>query len=299
MTQQPPPWTPERAVSSELACELIEAQFPDLRPVTLRPFGIGWDNTVYLVNGSWVFRFPRRRIAVDCLETEMRIVPGLASQLPLPISVPSRVGVASASYPWPFAGYRHLPGRTACRADLDAAERLQLAEPLGRFLAALHRVDGADAPADELGRLDLATRVPGAQQNLGRLEQLGLIEDPEPWLRLLGQTSGGAAGRVCLVHGDLYARHLLIDAQRRLVGVIDWGDLHRGDPAVDLSIAHAFLPAAARDRFRHAYGEIAGATWERARFRALYHELVTAIYGHELGDDALLRESLLGLRQLL
>jgi hypothetical protein len=34
------------------------------------------------------------------------------------------------------------------------------------------------------------------------------------------------------VHGDLYARHLLISDDRQLACVIDQGDVHRGDPAV-------------------------------------------------------------------
>ena len=36
------------------------------------------------------------------------------------------------------------------------------------------------------------------------------------------------------VHGDLYSRHLLVDDAGRPCGVIDWGDCHVGDPAVDL-----------------------------------------------------------------
>lgn len=50
------------------------------------------------------------------------------------------------------------------------------------------------------------------------------------------------------LHGDLYARHLLVD-RGRLIGVIDWGDLMAGDPAVDLTVAVTFLPRAARASF--------------------------------------------------
>lgn len=64
-------------------------------------------------------------------------------------------------------------------------------------------------------------------------------------------------------HGDFYARHLLYH-RGHLAGVIDWGDVHLGDPAVDLSIAFSFLPPEAREDFKHAYGEIGEATWQRA-----------------------------------
>ena len=49
--------------------------------MTLRPLGAGWDNTVFLVNESFVFRFPRREIAVACMEAEIRVLPGLVGGL--------------------------------------------------------------------------------------------------------------------------------------------------------------------------------------------------------------------------
>ncbi|HXR43271.1 MAG TPA: hypothetical protein VN759_00605, partial [Pseudolysinimonas sp.] len=54
------PWAPEVEVTPELATALIESQCPALAPARLEAMGAGWDNTAYLVNGDWVFRFPRR-----------------------------------------------------------------------------------------------------------------------------------------------------------------------------------------------------------------------------------------------
>jgi hypothetical protein len=51
-------WTPEQVVSSELARNLIDAQFTDLRGCRVEPFGVGWDNTTFLVDSRLVFRFP-------------------------------------------------------------------------------------------------------------------------------------------------------------------------------------------------------------------------------------------------
>jgi aminoglycoside phosphotransferase (APT) family kinase protein len=69
--------------------------------------------------------------------------------------------------------------------------------------------------------------------------------------------------------------------------VIDWGDVHLGDPALDLSLAFSFLPPAARGAFREAYGAIDDATWDRARFRALHYGVLLTHYGTEIGDDAI------------
>jgi aminoglycoside phosphotransferase (APT) family kinase protein len=63
-------------------------------------------------------------------------------------------------YPWPFAGYAMLPGRTACRARLDDDTRASAAEPLADFLAALHAIPATEAralgaPGDNFGRADI------------------------------------------------------------------------------------------------------------------------------------------------
>ena len=100
------------------------------------------------------------------------------------------------------------------------------------------------------------------------------------------------------MHGDLYARHLLVDEQRSLSGVIDWGDVHLGDPAIDLSVACGFLPLAGRAEFCRAYGPVDEPTWRLARFKALLTAVMLVVYGHDVKDEDLLREGLSTLRQL-
>src|SRR5262249_28090131 len=101
-----------------------------------------------------------------------------------------------------------------------------------------------------------------------------------------------------LVHGDLYARHLLVNPADELAGVIDWGDVHLGDPASDLMIAHAFLPPAAHAAFRRAYGAIADLTWHIARLRALWHTVFVLVYADATQDADLLREGRMALHHL-
>jgi aminoglycoside phosphotransferase (APT) family kinase protein len=97
-----------------------------------------------------------------------------------------------------------------------------------------------------------------------------------------------------LVHGDLHARQLLVDDAGAISGVIDWGDVHHGDPACDLSVAHTLLPPPARAEFRAAYGPIDDDTWALARLRGLHLSAALGIYAKSLGDDALLDEALAG-----
>jgi aminoglycoside phosphotransferase (APT) family kinase protein len=301
MTQ---PWHAEQVVSRTLAAALLEEQFPELAPVTAKPFGAGFDNTAFLVNAQYLFRFPRRQFAVPLLDTETRLLPWLAPQLPFAVPVPRFVGRPGQGFPWPYVGYPLLPGRTACAVHLDAKQRTALAGPLGRFLQALHALPAAEATIhgagpDTIARLDLARRLPAARAELDQFARQGIIAQAQPlWNILDGAPAAYTPRADVLVHGDCYARHLLIGPDNALVGVIDWGDVHLGDPAADLMVAHAFLPPEARTAFREAYGSLDGLTWQMARLRALWHTLKVLAYAQAINDADLLGEGRLALKYL-
>src|SRR6185369_13241452 len=101
---------------------------------------------------------------------------------------------------------------------------------------------------------------------LDSLAALGAIERREPLAAILDRAPLGWTPRTdTLVHGDLYVRHVLLGDDRKAGGVIDWGDLHRGDAALDLAIAHTVLPVSSHAAFRDAYGAIGDDTWAVAR----------------------------------
>jgi len=291
------PWTAEEVVSPALAAELLDEQFPALAPAAVAPLGVGWDNTAYLVNSALVVRFPRRQIAVALLEAEAHLLPWMAPQLPLPVPRPELRGQPSDRFRWPFLGYRLLPGRTACALDLTDDQRATAAAPLGTFLRALHELDASEAErlgavGDLVGRLDLPTRIPRARAKLeAAAPQLTAAQMEAAHALIAASADIQAPAARAVVHGDLYARHLLCDEAGRLCGVIDWGDVHLGHPAVDLSVAHGFLPPDARLAFLAAYGRHVDAeTWRLARFRALFSALAIIDYSGKVGDADLERE---------
>src|SRR6476469_1628713 len=154
------PWTPERVVDAKQARALIDQHFSELRGKKLEPFGVGFDNTAYLVDGEWVFRFPRREVAVPLMNHEIGILAELAPNLPIAIPVPEKLGQSNG---WPFAGYRVLPGRSATHAHLSDEARMGFAEQLGQFLARLHSFPVKRAlehgiPGDDWKRADVNHR---------------------------------------------------------------------------------------------------------------------------------------------
>jgi aminoglycoside phosphotransferase (APT) family kinase protein len=283
-------WTADIDVDAELARRLIAAQFPELRAESVEPAGLGWDNAAFLGDGEVLFRFPRRRVAAPLIERELALLPSVAPRVPLAISAPTFAGAPTSAYPWVFAGYRKIEGRTACSAALGDAPRLALAEPLGRFLRALHAIEpgplvARGLPPDEIGRLDPGKRLRAARERLPLIERAGLGDGARElveWLAEHAPVARDDAHRT-LVHGDLYARHVVL-REGTVAGIIDWGDVHLGDPALDLAIAHLMLPARAHARFRDAYGAVDERTWNAARYRAIYHAILELEYGIRTGD---------------
>jgi len=281
-------WSAEVLVDEERARRLIDRQFPELELGSLRLLAEGWDNAVWLVDERWAFRFPRRAIAVAGVEREMDVLPRLAPLLPLPIPVPVHRGRPADGYPWPFFGSLLLPGVEACDAGLDDDARVRLARPLGAFIRALHSVElaeivraGQSLPVDPFGRADMARRVPRAHEAIAEVERLGLWRAPSSVERLLlAARRLPPPARLVVVHGDLYFRHLLVSRDGALTGVIDWGDLGRAGPSVDLQLAWSFLPADGRADFLDAYGPVAEEDLVRARVLALFHCGIVAAYGH-------------------
>jgi len=290
-------------VGESLARRLIASQFPRLAGAGIELLGEGWDSTVWLVDGRWAFRFPRRKVVVPGLQREIAVLPLLAPRLPVAISVPELVGRPAAGYPFPFAGARYLPGAEPFQAAPDEATRIALAEPIARFLRALHSIDPEACPAtaglplDGNRRADMPYRVDFTLRRFAELRELGLWRAPASVRSMIEGARGlSAPAAPRLVHGDLHLRHVLI-RDGRLSGVIDWIDVGRADPAVDLPLYWGFLPPEGRVAFRAVYGEIDEHQLVRARVLAVFLWSTIAIYGRREGISALEREAIAGLER--
>ncbi|MBC6462550.1 phosphotransferase [Actinomadura sp. HBU206391] len=297
-----PEWASEQAVSATEAAELVGAHFADLRGAPVRLLDTGWDNTVYLVGAEWVFRFPRRAIALPGMDREIAVLPPLAPRVPLPIPVPELVGTPSHGYPWCFWGARLIPGRELAEARLPDADRVGAAGELGEFLRALHDPDlvpavGAGLPDDPLRRADPGVRVPMARERLARLSEYGVWNPAVEALLAEAELLGPPTGPVSVCHGDLHVRHLLVDENARAAGVIDWGDVCVADPAIDLSLVYSGFEGPARAALLAAYGPVGLERETRARMLAVFLCAALAEYAASTDRAQLLAESLTGIRR--
>jgi aminoglycoside phosphotransferase (APT) family kinase protein len=293
-----PEWSAEIVVDEPVARRLLR-QFPELGINSLRPLAEGWDYAIWVANEEWAFRFPRREVAIPGVELEIVVLPQLAPQLPLPVPVPEFVGEPTEEFPWPFFGSRLLGGQELCDVSLDDRRRTEIGMELAAFLSALHdaRVD-FELPIDGNRRADMADRVPKTREQLAEIEQLGVWRRPPNVDRLLAEAERlrPPPEPTAVVHGDVHFRQLLADDEG-LTGVIDWVDICRSDPAIDLSMFWSFLSPEGREAFLTAYGRVSEEQLARARVVALSLCAALARYGHLEGKLRVEREALDGLER--
>ncbi|WP_053402375.1 phosphotransferase [Priestia koreensis] len=289
-------WDAEYAVSIYEAKRCIEQQFPKLSPVIVDELGKGFDNTVYVVNNSYVFRFPRRKIAVSLLQTENTLLPALAPLLPISISYPLFFGKPTSQYPWPFTGYHYIQGHLV--STLSREERILSASLLGEFLRILHDFPVQQArhlgvSEDQLARLDVGKRKPKLLEHLQKANALlpsARFVALEQWVKHVQPVTIRQEKTLC--HGDLHIRNVVLDDTKKIAGIIDWGDVHIGHPAVDLSFVYSYFPSEGRQQFFTTYGEIDHNTATLAKFKGLYTTIMLLLYAIDQRDEALVESSL-------
>ena len=215
----------------------------------------GWDSLVLELGGEWIVRVPRRENVRATLATEVRLLPELAPTLPVPVPRFELVSEGAVAY-------RKLPGK-----PIDPT-RTSLGETVGLFLAALHafpveRARELGVPSHDLDWRDRYRRF--AREVL---DAAGPVLGPEAETMVAKYLEDGAnfTFAPALIHADLGPAHLLAERDE-LTGVIDWGDVRIGDPALDFAwlLQQPFAEAVLA-----AYGDHDSRLPERALF---YHRL--------------------------
>lgn len=299
MAQAPPvalpasgskPWASELEVDRDAARALVGGVAPELAEVEPKPLGSGWDNTAWLFEQGaerWVFRFPRRALAVPFMTRELEVMPKVARHVPLAVTTPRWRGTMPNG--WPFAGYRFMEGEMAAVSGLSDADKVELASAWGDFLHQLHSLDpaalGVELPTDPLRKVDVLKRW---DVTVSTLATTGTMSDAIMKVLERARTvwTTSPPRPVVLSHGDLDARHLIVERRAdgvRASGVIDWGDVMLADPAIDLALAVGFLEGEARAAFFEAYGPIDEDTEALARFRAIASQVWVLSWALDIG----------------
>ena len=280
---------PDIVIDTELVAHLVTSQFPDWAGLELRTSAFdGHDNRTFRLGDDLAVRLPshERYSAQPVLEHEW--LPVLAaSGLPLAIPESLALGRPDSRFPWPWTIRRWLPGQSLAATPTPLSAKV--AEQLGAFLFALHKIPTERAPRpgphnfyrgaspaayDEITQAAIAELAPAIDHRRARAvwaEATGSPIETEPvW-----------------VHGDITPSNLL-GTPTRLTAVIDFGCLAVGDPACDLTATWTVFDGQARETFLKLAAPTQGAL-ARARGWALWKALVTLRQGPQAAEGLRLR----------
>jgi aminoglycoside phosphotransferase (APT) family kinase protein len=271
---------------------IVRAQFPDLHPHAVRWLGEGCDSTAFEVNSIWVFRFPKRSDVERQLLLEMRVLPVLARQSPLPVPEFRFEGAPAEGFERRFGGYAKIEGEPAILLEPGAASLDRLAPALGRFLSWLHAFN-----VDEAARLGVPERqiptlmLEAREECLADFERLTQVVPDGPlaawraYLEAAPRTLVEGSSAPALVHGDFAAEHVLHDPETlTLTGVIDWSELAIGDVSMDLAgLFHWGGRPLVDAVLAHYTRTVDGIALRRARYLAACRGVADVAFGLETG----------------
>ncbi|MFT4626564.1 MAG: aminoglycoside phosphotransferase (APT) family kinase protein [Myxococcota bacterium] len=217
-----PPWSTDHFWHPDRARAAIRDRFPAVACDTVEALGEGWDSQAFRVDGTWVFRFPKRDDVVPHLRQEIAVLPRLS----LPIRKPefAWIGEPGGDVPVPFVGYRQIPGTPLGELPLDALDVPAVLHNLLDALDAIHATPLTGPVAAVQGW------APGPPV-VASLDEAGLSSEPLVQWAVTRLRDPGPE-RV-LLHDDTGPEHVLMQ-DGAPIGLIDWGDLGVGDPARDL-----------------------------------------------------------------
>jgi aminoglycoside phosphotransferase (APT) family kinase protein len=268
----------ELEIDEALVRALLAEQFPEWAALPLaRVEPDGTVNVIYRLGGSLSVRLPRREGPEIEDDLEFRWLPFLAPQLPVEIPSPVARGAPGAGYPWYWSIHTWLDGELPT-APLDA-------DDVAGFVAALQRIDASGGPDPSGGRgRPLEWRDRFVRDALERVEAPGALELWDRAMRAPEWT-----GARVWIHADLDRRNVLV-RDGRLTGVLDWGGLGLGDPAVDVMVAWKLVAREERPRFR-ALLDVDDATWLRAQGWVVSQALIALGYYTPETNPALFAEA--------
>lgn len=288
-----PPATVE--VSDAVVQRLVRDHRPDLGDRSIARVANGWDNATFRLGDDLTVRLPRRPEALPLILREQRYLPDIARRSPVAVPGPVHAGRPTSEFPWPWSIVRWVPGVVA--ADVGPADRGPAAEGLAEFLVSLHVPDETGIPVNPFRGVPLTDRDAAMADWLGDFERYPQAAA----LRAVWAQACAAKtwdGPAIMLHGDLHPGNIVLADGGSLAGIIDFGDVGAGDPAVDLAAGWLMFDAGARHRFMDAFGSaVDGETWLRARGWALI--LSTAMLSNSDDNPRMFALGEFGIRQIL
>ncbi|MBI4085809.1 MAG: aminoglycoside phosphotransferase family protein [Candidatus Liptonbacteria bacterium] len=238
----------------EVAENSIRISFPDfpLRTIELLDADRsgGFQNAVFIVNGNYIFRFPRHEKANQSVIVESVVLPKLQRTLDLPIPQIEFVGQQLNGLQ--FIGYKLIEGIELDKRFLLAPENAEtrfkpkLVGKIATFLRQIHAFDIEEAKRGGVEIRDPRTFYQGklqdARDNLYPFFEKSFSEEAPAFKtyieKLFEEYFNNPKNfdfQPTLLHGDLESEHIMYSEERDdIAGIIDFGGIKIHDPDYDL-----------------------------------------------------------------
>jgi len=282
-----PPWYADRFLDAELALRVVASQFPAFAGATIDYLARGYDNDCYLVGeGEWIFRFPRRKNVVPWIEKEIALLPAVAEQIGIAVPRFDYVGKPSADFPYPFVGYRKLPGepwKPGVKIDIEGS-----AKRLAEAMTKLHELPPSllqnwTSPNDDWGPAEMMLELHSNLDKVRKAMPPDLLSTFEPYWDGRIPAPPNFEGERKLIHYDLSPEHVLFDPQTGLpTGIIDWADAGVGDPIHELGAFEYNFGRAYTEVYVENYRpRLTQESLDRMRFQLMVHAPVWLMYAKQ------------------
>jgi aminoglycoside 2''-phosphotransferase len=294
-----------------MSAEIVARMVAWLAPKVVTPLPGGWTCETYSVDDTWIVQVARTNYAANTLRHQLRTLPKLAVHLGTKIPAPKQAcNGPMTTY------YKQLVG-LPCDQAPDGAWPEQLGQLLGTLHSLNPPVVGLESVEADTLRADLRTDARKLLEIVApRLAEPDRIKAD----RLLSEYIDAAKywrfmPRV--IHGDLGPEHVIVSpggelansggstGERaggragELVGVIDWEEVHTGDPAWDFGWWLHEWPSMG-NRVLAAYGGAPDNEFrDRARFAWQLAPWRDVVHGVETQQSDIVESGLDGVRTRL
>jgi aminoglycoside phosphotransferase (APT) family kinase protein len=231
MTQAQPPSTD---TVRRLIRAIVKESADGASPPDVRPVAEGGEHATWWVGSRHVLRLALDRDGTVRQRRELRLRDLVRPHLPVgvPVSVAHGEWAPGLVYTLDI----RLPGGSGEEHDVSAVGEADLAGLLtGLRAVPVRQAEGLGVPRVAPRSLEALRRmaVPAA-------ERLGAADEFDPALlrqltRVVATQLTTQPGTAVLVHHDLKGEHLMVSADGRVRGVLDWTDTAVGDPAEDIA----------------------------------------------------------------
>ncbi|WP_276225305.1 aminoglycoside phosphotransferase family protein [Niabella beijingensis] len=272
------------------AKELIDEQFRPAKGLPIREVvSAGSENFIFRLGNDWTVRFPKNEAAALQLKKELAWLPVIAARMTVPVPIPYFTGAPNSKFPFQWAVFNWIDGR------IYEPELLQRTDGavavMADFICSLWKIDAENGPGpgrqnnfrgQALIERDIETKSAINHLPSGyNKKTLGLIWEKASREKTWDQPP-------VWIHGDLHWGNI-ITLNDKINGIIDFGTLGVGDPAVDIMCAWILFSGEKRALFKQKLN-VDDPTWIRAMGWALSFAVIALPYylpkKHLLADIA-------------